>query len=201
MPHMITTITVGTDWSSIMTRRLSFVLFMALICGSFAFSAPAQVIIIRHAEKPASGDDLNAKGRMRAAALVPYFLEAPEVLEYKTPIAIYAQKSTDSHKSRRPVDTVKGIASALKQDLIEYPREDALKMVKDIMAKPEYEGRMVLICWSHTGIPDMARAFGVKEVPEWSGSVYDRNWIITFDKGTVNFKNVPQKLMYGDSDK
>jgi hypothetical protein len=184
-----------------MIRRLAFVAVIVLLGGQFALSAPAQVVIIRHAEKPPTGDDLNAKGRQRAAALTPYFLETPEVLEYKTPVAIYAQKSTESHKSRRPVDTIKGLAKALNQELIQYPREDAMVMIKDIMAKPEYEGKMVLICWSHTGIPDMAKAFGVKEVPEWSGSVYDRTWIITFNKGVASFKNVPQKLMYGDSDK
>lgn len=184
-----------------MLRRLVFAAILALFCGQFALGGPAQVIIVRHAEKPSTGDDLNTKGRERAAALVPYFLETPEVLEYKTPVAIYAQKSTESHKSRRPVDTIKGVAKALNQELIQYPREDAMTMVKDIMAKPEYEGKMVLICWSHTGIPDMAKAFGVKEVPEWQGSVYDRTWIITFNKGTASFKNVPQKLMYGDSEK
>ena len=184
-----------------MIRRLALVAVLLMLAGQIALSAPAQVIIIRHAEKPTTGDDLNAKGRQRAAALTPYFLEAPEVLEYKTPVAIYAQKSTESHKSRRPVDTIKGLAKALNQDLIQYPREDAMVMVKDIMAKPEYEGRMVLICWSHTGIPDMAKAFGVKEVPEWPGTVYDRNWTITFNKGSATFKNVPQKLMFGDSDK
>ncbi len=184
-----------------MFRSLALAALLALFAGQASVAAPAQVIIIRHAEKPPTGDDLNAKGRQRAAALTPYFLEAPEVLEYKTPVAIYAQKSTDDHKSRRPVDTIKGLAKALNQDLIQYPRTDAMKMVKDIMAKPEYEGHMVLICWSHTGIPDIAKAFGVKEVPEWPGSVYDRDWIITFNKGEVSFKNVPQKLMFGDSDK
>src|SRR5580692_12860661 len=143
-----------------MIRRLAFAVVIVLFVAQFSLSAPTQVIIIRHAEKPATGDDLNAKGRMRAAALVPYFLEAPEVLEYKTPVAIYAQKSTESHKSLRPVNTVKELAQALKQDLIQYPREDAMVMVKDILANKEYEGRMVLICWSHTGIPDMAKAFG-----------------------------------------
>src|SRR5580692_12317348 len=107
-----------------MIRRLAFAVVIVLFVAQFSLSAPTQVIIIRHAEKPATGDDLNAKGRMRAAALVPYFLEAPEVLEFKTPVAIYAQKSTEDHKSRRPVDTVKGLAKALNQELIQYPRED-----------------------------------------------------------------------------
>lgn len=184
-----------------MIRRHAFAVLVLFSFGPVAWGAPAQVIIIRHAEKPPTGDDLTTKGRERAAALVPYFLESPDVLEYKTPVAIYAQKSTDDHLSRRPVDTVKALAKALKQDLIEYPRKNAMAMVKDIMAKPEYEGKMVLICWSHTGIPDMARAFGVKDVPEWSGSVYDRTWIITFTKGEAVFRNVPQKLMFGDSEK
>jgi hypothetical protein len=184
-----------------MFQRFMLAVVVAFLSAASAFAGPAQVIIIRHAEKPATGDDLNAKGRQRAAALVPYFQEAPEVLEYKTPVAIYAQKSTEEHKSRRPVDTIKGLAKALNQELIQYPRENALVMVKDIMAKPEYEGKMVLICWSHTGIPDMAKAFGVKEPPPWPGTVYDRNWVITFDKGNANFKSVPQKLMFGDSEK
>jgi len=36
---------------------------------------PAQVILIRHAEKPEQGHDLSLPGRQRAAALVPYFRE------------------------------------------------------------------------------------------------------------------------------
>ena len=184
-----------------MFQRFSLAAVLACLSSAVALAGLMQVIIIRHAEKPATGDDLNEKGRQRAAALVPYFQESPEVLEYKTPVAIYAQKSTESHKSRRPVDTIKGLAKTLNQELIQYRRDDALVMVKDIMAKPQYEGKMVLICWSHTGIPDMAKAFGVKNPPEWPATVYDRNWVITFDKGNATFKSVPQKLMYGDSDK
>jgi hypothetical protein len=184
-----------------MLRRLTLVAIVVLFGGAAAEAGPAQVIIIRHAEKPPVGDDLTPKGRQRAAALVPYFLETPEVLEYKLPAAIYAQKSTEDHKSLRPVNTIKPLAKALNMQLIEYPRKDAATMAKDILANPEYEGKMVLICWSHTAIPEMAKAFGVKDPPEW-GSVYDRTWIIDFKKGTApTLRNLPQKLMYGDSDK
>ena len=76
-----------------MFRRFALAVVVACLFAAGAFAGPAQVIIIRHAEKPPVGDDLTPKGRQRAAALVPYFLETPEVLEYKLPAAIYALKA------------------------------------------------------------------------------------------------------------
>jgi hypothetical protein len=162
---------------------------------------PAQVILIRHGEKPAEGHGLNQKGKERAAALVPYFLGRPEVLQYKTPVAIYAQKSTPEHRSTRPVDTVKALAKALKLDVIEYAHNDFKAMVKEISSKREYQGKMVLICWRHQAIHDIAREFGVKDAPKFP-EAFDRTWIISFGKdGKPTLRDLPQKLMFGDSTK
>ena len=65
--------------------------------GSLLFAAPlcaqpAQVILIRHAEKPPTGNMLNTKGRERAAALVPYLLETDDLTKFGKPVAIYAQQ-------------------------------------------------------------------------------------------------------------
>jgi hypothetical protein len=166
-----------------------------------AFAGPAQVIIIRHGEKPPTGDGLSLKGKQRAAALVPYFLGTPEVLEYKTPTAIYAQKSTDEHRSTRPVDTVKWLARKLKLKVIEYDHDDFTKMVKEIMAKREYEGKMVLICWEHKAIKPVAEEFGVKDVKHFPDA-FDRTWVISFPKdGAPTLRDLPQKLMFKDSPK
>jgi broad specificity phosphatase PhoE len=186
-----------------MLRRCAVVLVVwCLGCSAApAGPGPAQVIIIRHAEKPAKGHDLSPKGRQRAAALVPYFLETPEVTEHKTPVAIYAQKSTEANRSRRPVETVKDLAKALKFDVIEFAHEDYAAMVKEINAKPEYAGKTVLVCWEHHGIPDVAKAFGVKDPPHWHDSAFDRTWVITFENGKAVLNDLPQRLMYGDSKK
>jgi hypothetical protein len=172
-------------------------------------AGPAQVIIIRHAEKPPDetapgGNLLSLKGKQRAAALVPYFLGTPDVLEYKTPVAIYAQRPKKDSSSRRALDTVQGLATALKLPVLQkYTREEFPQMVGDILARKEYDGKMVLICWEHKVIPEMARAFGASGASDvWPGRAFDRTWIITIQRdGTRAFKDLPQRLMYGDSEK
>ena len=51
-----------------------------------------QVIVIRHGEKPDSGNGLNSQGFARAQALVDFLLNNPAVTKFGTPAAIYAMK-------------------------------------------------------------------------------------------------------------
>lgn len=185
-----------------MLRKITILLVAWTWCVAPLAAKPAQVILIRHGEKPPEGHELSQRGKERAAALVPFFQGNEHVLQFGTPIAIYAQPVADGHKSLRPVQTVKPLADALKLKVIEkYPHANYAKMVDEIVAHKDYDGKMVLICWEHHVIPEMARAFGLKDQPKWHGDTFDRCWIITFPKdGAVKFRNLPQKLLYGDAD-
>ncbi len=177
---------------------------IALGAASAAMAQPAEIIIIRHAEKPPEGNHLSLHGRERAWALVPYFRETPELLEFKTPVAIYAQAQKNDSSSVRSVETVKPLADALKLPVNQsFIRDDYRSMLAEVMASKQYEGHTVLICWEHKVILDIARELGVENVPEkWPSSVYDRTWVITFRPGQKpQLKDLPQKLMYGDSEK
>lgn len=181
-----------------MSARAVLLVLACLGWGCPVAAGPAQVILIRHAEKPEEGHDLSLKGRERAAALVPYFQETPEVLEFMKPVAIYAQKSTDGHPSRRPVQTVQPLAAALKLPVRQFGHSDFQDMVKEIRGAAEYEGKTVLICWEHHVITKIANEFGVKDPPDFP-SAFDRTWIISFPAGgKPKLRDVPQKLMYGD---
>lgn len=163
---------------------------------------PAQVIIIRHGEKPRDGDSLNTRGRERAAALAPFFQETKEVLAFGTPVAIYAFKPSKTDTSKRSIETVTPLAEALNITINkEYVHDDYKRMVAEIKTRPEYNDRMVLICWEHHLIPEITRAFGALQSPsKWNGDAFDRLWIITFNKsGKASFQNLPQKLLFGDS--
>ncbi|HEV2971404.1 MAG TPA: histidine phosphatase family protein [Pirellulales bacterium] len=169
-----------------------------------ALAQPAEVIIIRHAEKPQAGNELSLKGQERAAALVPYFRGTPEVLEYKTLVAIYAQAAKKETSSVRSFETAKPLADALNLTINQrFTRDEFQQMVKEIMDNHDYDGHTVLICWEHKVIPRMAGAFGVEDAPtKWPDQEFDRTWVITFKEGEKpRFKNLPQKLMYGDADK
>ena len=188
--------------------RASIISFaVLLLAAASAFAQPAQVILIRHAEKPDDPDDihLNTKGRQRAAALVPYFQETPELLKFGPPAAIYAARPGGGGiKSQRCPETVQGLAKALKVEvLMPWRNDDYAKLAKEILAEKQYAGKMVLVCWHHSTLPELAREFKAPGVPAtWPDRTYDRTWVLTFpNDGPVVFENLPQRLMFGDSKK
>jgi hypothetical protein len=76
-------------------------------------------------------------------------------------------------------------------------------MVDEIKHQKQYEGHTVLICWEHKVIPEIAAAFGAEDAPrKWKGETYDRTWVLTLNAdGHCAFRDLPQRLMYGDSEK
>jgi hypothetical protein len=185
-----------------MYRALVLLLLACCPWAAPAEGKPAQVVLIRHGEKPPEGDGLSLKGRERAAALVPFFLGTPDLLRHKPPVAIYAQRPSEKRPSTRPVDTVRGLAKALKLEVIDkFTHSKFGQMVEEINSRPEYEGRTVLVCWEHHALPDIARAFGAKGAPDkWPGEAFDRCWALTFgEDGGAAFRDLPQRLLFGDS--
>lgn len=162
---------------------------------------PAQVIIIRHAEKPEEGEDLSVKGLERAAALVPYFLNTPAVLEYGKPAALYATDVQPNDTSRRTQETLTPLSMALGLR-IKHPftMDQYSELAKEILSNSEYAGKMVLVAWEHHNIPALAKELGVQEeLPKWKGKDFDSVWTITYKgDGKVKFHTFSQELMFGD---
>jgi hypothetical protein len=178
-----------------------------LLFASALSAQPAQVMIIRHAEKPEHGHCLSVNGWERAGALVPFFLGTlgtsdcgtPEA-GFGKPVAIFAQRPSKENGSLRPMQTVQALALALKLDLVTFVHDDYEKMAHEILTNSTYRGKNVLICWEHHAIPDVAVALGVKNPPKWKSSVFDRLWVITFKNEKARLRSLPQQLMYGDSE-
>ena len=188
---------------------------VALILGfsAAASAAPAQLIFIRHGEKPAQGNELNAQGFARANALVNYFKTNADVLDYGTPAAIYAMKPSGPTGSVRPIQTVTPLAKALGLPVIsDFLKDDSNDLVNAVLNNKAYDGKMVLICWEHNAIPDIVSAFASAtntssavsaSLPTgWDGSAFDRTWILNLSDGKIiSFQDLPQHLMPGDSPK
>jgi hypothetical protein len=172
-----------------------------LAAGSAASAAPAQVIVIRHGEKPPSGADLDDQGYQRAQALVAFFEHNPAVTQFGTPAAIYAMNPKDTGGSMRPIETVTPTAQALGLTIDhDYTRKQIPQLVKDILGNPAYDGKTVLICWEHTVIPSIVDAFGWTSAPQnWAGNSFDRAWILTFTGDKVTgFTDAPEHVLPGD---
>jgi hypothetical protein len=168
-----------------------------------AWATPAQVVIIRHAEKPPIGNDLNAQGYQRANALPGFFSSNSIVDAFGDPVAIYAMAPSKADGTMRPIETVTPLAQQLGLTIQEnYTKNDLQPVVSEIMNDPQYDGRMVVVCWEHTVIPQLAQTFGLTNGPTmWPDNVFDIAWVLHFDGNSAvdGFVMVPENVLPGDS--
>lgn len=172
-----------------------------------ACAAPAQVLIIRHAEKPEDlkNPHLSAIGRTRALALSEFFRSDPRVLKHGPVAAIIAQQPLDRKKSVRCVETVQPLAQALGIGIIDrFQYGQAVELAEWLKSTPEFQNQSVLISAWHLDIVPLVRALGVDGIrqPVWPHETYDRVWILNFSPVTgavESFQDIPQDLLFGDS--
>lgn len=183
----------------------ALILFLAALAlhPSLSFATPAQVLLIRHAEKPEDDNEpnLSARGKERAEALVSVFTSNPAMLEFGKPVAIYAAKPKEGG-SVRSIETVTPLAKHLGVEVrAEYMADEVKDAAKEILKKRSYDGKTVLIAWPNDEIPKFARKLGAEDAPkDWKKKVFDRVWKLTFSAdGSVQFANIPQKALPGDS--
>lgn len=136
-----------------------------------------KVIMIRHGEKPESGDNLSCQGENRA-------LQLPAVLyqKFKTPDYTYIPtlglgKATTHARMFQTVSPF-AIQYNLTVDS-KYDKDDYSKVAKNVMEKTG----TVLMVWEHKAIPHIAEKLGVKNPPSWEGQDFDSIWVITYPNG------------------
>jgi broad specificity phosphatase PhoE len=188
-------------------------LFVSVIYGSLLVAVAeaqegpknAAVLIIRHAEEPANGHGLSARGEERAKAYINYFLNFTVDSKRLEPQAVVV--AADSKQSHRPRLTVEPFAKAAK---LPIDNRFANKQPADLAAelRANYQGKVILICWHHGQIPALLRALGAS--PEtllpngkWPKDVYDWGIMVSFDEnGRVipeSTKRINEHLLPGDS--
>ena len=75
-------------------------------------------------------------------------------------------------------------------------------MAQDLLTKPKYDSKLVIVCWHHGHISDLAMALGVPAAEitaapgmiglHWDPSVFDRFWSIEFTDNTLSFTTSKQ---------
>jgi hypothetical protein len=115
------------------------------------------VLIIRHAEKPESGQDLTSAGYERAKAYIKYFGDF-QVDGKPLPLdSLFA--SADSKNSRRPRLTLEPLSRALHLALDTRFKDKQPELLADEL-KSKSHGKAILVCWHHGKIPELIRALG-----------------------------------------
>jgi len=121
---------------------------------------------------------------------------------FTTPDFVFATAA--SAHSNRPIETITptGIALglAINGGSSGFPDTEAgtKQLVDLITTGSTYAGKVVLICWHHGHIPDLAAKLGAANPPKWRGTDFDSVWVITFPKGKAKLAKHKQKLLYGD---
>jgi hypothetical protein len=166
-------------------KKIVLIFSLSVICTCFESSINAQdgkaglkVVIIRHGEKPAEGDNLSCQGLNRS-------LQLPEVLHKKIGVPAYTYVPSPSlGKSTaraRMYQTV--VPFATKYNLAintNYDVKDAKGIAETVLNK----SGTVLLVWEHNMIPDIVKKLGVKDANlNWSDSDFDSMWIISFANG------------------
>ena len=158
---------------------------------------PAQIILIRHAEKPSDPKNphLSKAGARRAQQLVSFIRTDPAMTRFGLPVAVFATKTTKDGNGQRTQETVAPLARALKVPVqTPFRGRDYAAIAKLVLGDPKYNGKNVLICWNHEQIPQLAAALGVApEPPKWKNSMYDRVYVISYNGGKASLAT----LRYG----
>jgi len=184
---------------------------------------PQQVLIIRHAEKTGDKTDvhLSRQGRERAEVLYQLFVPSKDRPDpFPAPDFIFA--ASNASDSQRPVETVTLLAVRLKLPINDTyqskppvalgpndPRDDPAKgpgmvALRDaLFGQPKYFGKTILVAWRHSTLPELAKTLRAGKVPaKWDDNVFDRVWQLTYDdQGNAAFRDRPQRLLPGDSEK
>ena len=162
------------------------------------------VMIIRHAEKPASGSGLSPEGRARAEAYVNYFKKLRLGSQRLAPDYIVA--ADDSDHSQRSRLTVEPLAESLglKPDL-RFQAKRPQDLAQELRAREH--GKVMLICWHHREIPELLEDLGANAaelLPEGQWPAQQFGWVIRlcYDENgqlkSEGTKRIKEHLMPGD---
>lgn len=172
-----------------------------IFTSAIAQAEPAQILLLRHAEKPESGPELSDRGWERAKALTRFLRERVEFLNGGRPAKLIAMAPADMSSSIRAIQTLRYVSSEFGITIeSEYSRYEFAEMLGDVMRDPALNGKLVIICWERKQLADIANKLGVAPEPVYPKDRYDRAWLVE-SPGTnrVSFRDLPQRLLSGDS--
>jgi hypothetical protein len=165
-------------------------------CAPTARALPAEVILIRHAEKPPDPENvhLSKAGEERAQALAGFLTTSPALTNLGPPTVLYATDWSKRDHGRRPYETLEPLGKRLHCRIRHpYMSEDYAKLAHHILTSRQCEGQVVVVCWVHDFLPQLAEALGVRPKPlPWKGHVYDRVWRITWPDGHAEMRELRQ---------
>lgn len=166
-------------------------LYLLLMLSPFAPKAPVvakdpvlRIILIRHGEKPASGDNLSCAGLNRALAL-------PTVLNKLLPIPpdfTYVPLIGTDGKDTTTIRMLQTVTPyAVQHNLTinsDYATDNIAGITKDLL----HRRGTVLVVWEHHNMVKIAKQLGIEAELDWPDADFDSIWTISFSGGGAKGK-------------
>lgn len=142
--------------------------------------ATTTVYLIRHGEKPETGNGLNAQGVRRAQCLQNVFGNTSSYaishIMAQTP-----KLSNGEWKRQRPLDTVKPLANDLGLPVdTSCDRDDSDCVRRVVVDQYEQQGGNILICWEHKKLVDIVHALGDAHAPAYPHDRFDLIYSLSY---------------------
>lgn len=171
------------------TTLAAFFLALLFSIKVKAQSADLKIVFIRHAEKPAKGDNLTCQGINRSFKL-------PAVIKAKFGVPTYlfapALGLGEATKHARMFETIMPLAAKYNLAInTNRAQKDSLELAADLKSRTG----LILVSWEHGGIAPIVRSLGVKTPGlKWADDDYDSIWVVTFKNGeailSVDHENI-----------
>ena len=145
--------------------------------GGNAPDSRLKVVIIRHGEKPETGDNLSCQGESRALQLSSVLYEKFNKPDYTYVPSLELGKSITHARMFQTITPF-----AVKYNLTvnaKFDENDYSNIAENVLKKTG----TVLMVWEHSSIQSLAEKLGVKSPPPWDGKDYDSIWVITYPNG------------------
>jgi hypothetical protein len=161
-------------------------LICSLVSSIQIFSTPAYVIVIRHGEKPKDRDakHLSPAGEERARRLVDFVKNNPELARIGPPQILVASHPTEDGGGLRTRETLVPLSDTLKVPIeIPYESDQPKRLASLLLSQKKYDGKNILISWTHERIPPLIKALGIKPAPpEMGDDDYDLVYVINYSE-------------------
>lgn len=164
-----------------------FATLICLILSYNVYAVPRQIILLRHADKlnqKITGPALSPTGYVRAVKFSFYLLS-----RFGEPDFVIAGKPKGKNASIRELQTVGPLVNLLAMrhpDKI-YPimhpfkHDEFQNLAEYLLTNSKFDNSLILICWRHTKIIELAQALGVTEaLTPWPDDDYDSVYVLEY---------------------
>jgi hypothetical protein len=128
---------------------------------------------------------------------------------FKAPAAIFATHydpageattSGGGTNSARPIETITPLSTALKVPInSDYADTDGDVKKLASQVTSGYDNQVVLICWHHGKLPELAGYLGISNPPKWPQTEFNQLWEIDFSADPPTLTAHQENVLYTDA--